>query len=100
MKDKTVSTAIEELLGLNPKMYSLLVDDSSKHNKAKSVNKNVACKNKNVLLNNKCFIHSMNKIQSKNHKIVTCEINKYSLSYFHVKIHTLNNRYNGLALDY
>ena len=44
MKDKTVSTPIEELLGLNPKMYSLLVDDSSKHNKAKSVNKNVAAR--------------------------------------------------------
>ena len=43
---------------------------------------------------------SMNKIQSKNHKIVTCEINKYSLSYFHVKMHILNNGYKGLALDY
>ena len=46
MKNKTGSAAIEELLGLNPKMYSLLVDDSCEHNEAKSINKNVVTRTK------------------------------------------------------
>ena len=37
---------------------------------------------KDVLLNNKCIRHSMNRIQSKDHRIGTYEINKISLSCF------------------
>ena len=33
---------------------------------------------KGVLLNNKCLRHSMNRIQSKSHRIGTYEINKIS----------------------
>ena len=40
----------------------------------------------------------MNRIQSKNHRIGTYEINKISLSYFDDKIYILNNGYIGLAL--
>ena len=40
MKEETGGVAIEEFIGLKPKMYSLLVDNSE-HKKAKSVNKNV-----------------------------------------------------------
>ena len=40
MKDETGGVAIEEFVGLKPKMYSFLVDNSE-HNKAKGVNKNV-----------------------------------------------------------
>ena len=81
-------------------MYSFLVDDSSEHKKAKSVNKNVVAaisnnEYKDVLLNNKCLRHSMNRIQSKNHKIKTSET---SLSSFDDKTHILNNGYDGLAL--
>ena len=77
-------------------MYSFLVDDSNEHEKAKSVNKNIVArishsKNKDFLLNNKCLRHSMNRIQSKNHKIKTFEINKISLSCFDDKIYILNN---------
>ena len=39
MKDETGGIAIEEFIGLKPKMYSFLVD--SVHRKAKCVNKNV-----------------------------------------------------------
>ena len=35
---------------------------------------------KDVLLNNKCFRYSMNRIQSKDHRIGTYEINKICLS--------------------
>ena len=40
MKDETPGVAVEEFVGLKPKMYSFLVDNSE-HNKAKSVNRNV-----------------------------------------------------------
>ena len=40
----------------------------------------------------------MNRIQSKNHRIRTYEINKISLSCFDDKIYILNNGYVGLAL--
>ena len=54
-------------------MYLLLVDDSSEHKKVKSVNKNVVAtishsEYKDVLLNKICLRHSMNGIQSKDHR--------------------------------
>ena len=62
-------------------MYSFLVDNSE-HKKAKDVNKNVVATicHKDVLLNNEYIRHLMNRIQSKDHRIGTCEINKISLS--------------------
>ena len=58
MKDETGGVAIEELLGLKLKMYSLFIDDSTEHKKAMGVNENVAerithCEYTSVLLNNK-----------------------------------------------
>ena len=41
MKDETTGVAIKEFVGLKPKVYSFLVNDSSEHEKAKGVNKNV-----------------------------------------------------------
>ena len=74
---------IKEFDELKPKMYSYLVDDNIEHKKAKGVNKNVVAtishnKYKDILLNNKSLGHSMNRIQSKDHKIGTYEINKTS----------------------
>ena len=40
MKDQTAGVAIEEFVGLKPKMYLYLVDDNSEHKKPKGVNKN------------------------------------------------------------
>ena len=79
-KDEKAGVAIKEFAGLKPKMLSYLVNDNSEHKKAKGVNKNVFATKihneyKNVLLNKKCLRHSMNKIQSKDHKIGTYEIN-------------------------
>ena len=42
----------------------------------------------------------MNRIQSKDHRIGTYEINKISLRYFDDKIYIENNGYDGLALSY
>ena len=60
MKDEAASVAIEEFIGLKPKMYSYLVDDNSEHKKAKGVNKNVVAtishnEYKDFLMNKKCF---------------------------------------------
>ena len=56
-------------------MYSFLVDDSIENKKAKGVNKNVATishnEHKDFLLKIKCLRYSMNRIQSKNHRIGT-----------------------------
>ena len=41
MKDETGGVAIEEFVGLKPKMYSYFVDNTSEHKKGKCVNRNV-----------------------------------------------------------
>ena len=86
-------------------MYSYLVLDNSEYKKARGINKNIVAtrshkENKDDLLNKKCLRHSMNRIQSKDHKIGTCEINNISLSCFDDKIYIQKNGYNGLALRY
>ena len=91
MKDETAGVTIEEFVRLKQKIYSYLVNDNSEHKKAKGVKRNVVAtishnKYKDVLLNKKCLRHLMNRIQRKDHKIGTCEINKISLSCFDDKI--------------
>ena len=81
MKDETGGVAIKEFVGLKPKMYSFLVDDNSGNKKVKGVNRNVVAtishsEYKDVLLNNKSLRHSMNRTQSKDHRIGIYEINK------------------------
>ena len=101
MKYEVGGVAIKIFVGLKPIIYSLLIGNSSKHKKAKSVNKNVVKRISNyVLLNNKFLRHSMNRIQSKNPSKGTYEINKIYLSCFYDKIHILNNEYDGLDLGY
>ena len=86
-------------------MYSYLVADNSEHKKAKCVNKNVIAmishnEYKDVLLNKKCLRHSMNRIQSKDHRIGTHEIDKISLYLFDYKIYIQNNGSDQLAFGY
>ena len=64
-------------------MYSFLTDDNHEHIQAKD-----------VLLNNKCIRHSMNRTQSKDHRIWTYQINKISL------INIQSNGCDQLALGY
>ena len=105
MKDETADTKIEEFAGLKPKMYSYLVDNNSEPKKEKGVNRNVVVtishnEYKDVLLNKKWLRHSMNRIQSKDHKIGASEINKISLSCFDDKIYIQNNGCDRLTLGY
>ena len=69
MKDETADVAIEEFVGLKPNICCFLLHDSAEHEKAKPVNRNAVAtishnKHKDVLLNNKCLRHSVNRIQS------------------------------------
>ena len=66
-------------------MYSSLVDNNE--HKKKGVNRNGIAtishnEYKDVLLNNKGIRHSVNRIQGKDHRIRTYEINKISWSCF------------------
>ena len=97
IKDETGGLAIEEFVGL--KLYSFLVDNNE-NKKAKGVNRNIAAtishnEYKYVLLNKKCLRHSINGIQSKDHKI-----NKTFLSCFDDNIYIQKNGCDGLALGY
>ena len=105
MKDETGGVAIEKFVGLKSKMYPFLVGDNSEHKIARGVNRNVVEKithneYKDVLLNNRCLRHSINLIQSKDHRIGIYEIKKISFSCFEDKIYIQNNGYDGLALSY
>ena len=103
MKNEKAGVAIEEFVW--SKFDSFLIYDSSEHKKAKGINKNVVATISHVqykyfLLNNECLGRSMNRIQSKNHRIETYEINKISLSWFDDKIYILNTGYDRLAIGY
>ena len=105
MENKTAGVSIEEFVGLKPKMNSYLVNENSQHKKAKGVNKNVAVTinhngYKAVLLNKKRLTRSMNRIQNKDHKIETYEMNKISLSWFDDNIYIQSNRFDEVALGY
>ena len=66
MKDETGGVVIQKFAGFKPKMYSFLVDNK-KNRKAKGVNANVVAtishnEYEDVLLNNKCIRHALNRI--------------------------------------
>ena len=104
MKDETEGVVIKEFVGLKPKINSFFIDESKKK-KAKDANKSFVAtishnEYKDVLLNNECIRHSMNRIQSKDQKIVIYEVKKSSLPYFDDKIYIQNNRQEVLDLGY
>ena len=91
MKDEITGAAVKEMFRLKPETYSFSVEDSIEHRKAKGINKNVVAtishdEYKDLLLNNKCLRYSINRIQNKNLKIGTYEINQIYLSCFDDKI--------------
>ena len=60
-------------------MYSFLADDNSEHKKEKGVNRNVVTtisynECKDVLLNNICLRHFMNRIQSTDYRTGTFNV--------------------------
>ena len=72
--------------------------DGKEYNTAKGVN--IATefdKFKDVLFNEKVIRHKMKRIQSKKHKLGTCEINKISLSCFDDKRYVFDDGIRTLA---
>ena len=95
MKDETACIVIEEFVGLNPKMYSHLVDDNIQHKKiVATISHN---EYKDVLQNKKYFRYSINRIQSKDHRIGNYEISKISLPCFDDRIYIQSNGFDALA---
>ena len=80
-KMKDVSEGIiGEFVGLKSKMHSIKNIDGKETNKAKGVSVATEFKKfKNILFNKKIMRHKMRRIQAKNHKIGTYEINEISL---------------------
>lgn len=84
-------------------MHSHLVGDNGEHKKAQGVDKYVVAtishnEYRDVFLNKKCFRNSINRIQGKNHRVGTNEINNFSLFWFNGKIYILINETNWLLL--
>ena len=73
-------------------MYSIKNIDDKESNTTKGVNITTEFNEfKDTLFNKNVVRHKMKRIQSKNHKLGTDEINKTSLSYFDDKIFFLND---------
>ena len=67
MNDERAGVVVKDFVGLKPKMYSFLVDDISEQKNTKGVYKSAVAtishnEYKNILLNNKCKRHSINRI--------------------------------------
>ena len=80
MKDEFRGKIISEFVGLKSKMYSFINVDDKEVTKAKGVNKKIRHKEfVDVLFNKKVIRHNMKRIQSKWHKIGTCNVRKISV---------------------
>ena len=98
MKNVYRGILINKFVGLKPKIHSMLSDDGKESNIAKGVNIATEINEfKDILFNKKIIRHKMKKIQSKNRKLGTYEINKISLSCFDDKIIVLNDEIHMLA---
>ena len=81
MKDEFGGVIIDEFVGLKSKMYSIKKIDGKESNTAKGINVATEFNEfKDALFNKKSIRHKMRRIQAKNHKIGTYEINKISFS--------------------
>ena len=102
MKDEVKGKIINKFVGLNSKMYSLVIVNNEEIEKAKVVNKNVI---KNIrhkkyvdLLFNTYFIrNNMKGIQSRLNRIGSYDVFKIYLSFFDDKRYILDDDINSLA---
>ncbi|GFR75259.1 hypothetical protein ElyMa_002183000 [Elysia marginata] len=106
MKDECTGRAIEEYVGLRPKMYSILEAGGHNIKKAKGVRKNVVKKHirheqyKEALFSKKTFRHGMDVLRSKKHHIYGEHLNKISLSPFDSKRRIAENGVDTHAYGY
>ena len=98
MKDEYSGNIIDEFIGLKSKMYPIRKINGSEASTAKGVNIAAEFNEfKDVLFNKKIIRHKMKRIQTKKHKIGTCDINKISLSCFDDKRYVLDDGTHTLA---
>ena len=77
---------MKELVGLRTKTWSYLMDDDSKHKKAKGMKNceikwELRSKNyKDCSFNNKTILKSQQRFKSENHNVYTKKVNKIALS--------------------
>ena len=102
MKDECGGLAIEEVVAVRSKMYSIKKSDKKNIRKAKGVKKNVIEKEithehyKEALIERKQYMHKMKILQGEGHEMYGMCMNKISISLFDTKrwiagdgIHTL-----------
>ena len=83
MKDEFKKIPINKFIELKSKMYCIVSENGEEVTTAKGVNILIEFKEyENVLFNKKLIRHKMKRIQSKLHKIGTCNVSKISLSCF------------------
>ena len=98
MKDEFGEVIIDEFIGLKSKMYTIKENDGKESNTAKGVNTSTEFNEfKDVLFNKKIIRHKMRRIQAKNHKIGTYQIDKILLSCFDDKRLILDDGIHTLA---
>ena len=92
MKDEFGGIIVSEFVGLKSKVYSIKKIDGKEHNTAKKVS--IATefdKFEDVLFNKNIIRQKMKRIQSKNHKLGTYEIDNIYLSCFDNKRYVLDD---------
>ena len=95
MKDGFNGVIVDEYVGLKSKMYSMKTTDGKESNTAIGVNITTEFNEfKDVFFNNKIIRHTTKRIQSKNHKLGTYEIDN---SCFDDKIFVSDNGIHTLA---
>lgn len=103
IKDELNGAQIREFIGLRPKMYIIVKEGQEDTKRAKGVKKSVVEKEINfehfrmAIFENKFFTHTMNRLQSKNHKIFALSVKKLSVSPLDDKRFILNDRIHTLA---
>ena len=103
MKDECRGTAIEEVVAVRSKMYSISKADSNSIRKAKGVKKNVIENEithehyKEALFGRKQFMHKMKILQSEGHEMYGMCMNKVSISPFDTKRWIAKDGVNTLA---
>ena len=86
LKDESEGEIIGDFVGLKSKMYSIKNIDGTESNTAKGVNIATEFNEfKDTLFYKKIIRHKIRRIQGKNHKMGTYDINKISLSCFDIK---------------
>ena len=97
MKDEYGGVIIAEFIGLKSKMYSIKKMEARESSTTKGVNIATEFNEcKGVLFNKKFIRQKMKRIQAKEHKIGTYEIDKISVSCFDDKRYVLDDEVNSL----